>query len=90
MAVPLGASFFERWCISTTSRSKPGPRISAAFRVSQNNAFTPVEKFDDQTIGICEASWVIWAFSVSEWPVVPMTIPFLCTAQRPATEFVTW
>ena len=50
-AVPLGASLFRRWCISTTSRSKSGPRISAALRVSQNSVLTPVEKFDAQTIG---------------------------------------
>ena len=53
LAVPLGASFFRRWCISTTSRSKSGPRISAALRVSQNSVLTPVEKFDAQTMGIC-------------------------------------
>ena len=35
------------------SRSKSGPRISAALRVSQNSVFTPVEKFEAQTMGIC-------------------------------------
>ena len=58
------------------SRSKSGPRISAALRVSQNSVFTPVEKFDAQTIGICAFASLISNVSVSVWPVVPMTSAF--------------
>ena len=79
LAVPLGASIFIRWCISTISRSKSGPKISAAFRVSQNSVFTPVEKFEAQTIGIFVLNFKISASRHSVCPVVPMTMAFLCS-----------
>ena len=69
-------------------RRNPGPRISAALRVNQNKALTPVEKFALQTSGICAEIRFSSCCSVSEWPVVPMTIAFLCSAQIRASGTV--
>ena len=57
---------------------KGGPKDLGRFFVSQNKVFTPVEKFDESTIGMRELSEVMRDRSSAEWPVVPMTIALPC------------
>src|SRR5581483_4809996 len=56
--------------------------------VSQNSVFTPVEKLEVQTIGSFVLNFKISACSSLEWPVVPMTMAFLCREQSAAMPAV--
>ena len=54
-AVPLGASTFMRWCVSTISTSKPSASERAATSSSFSTTLTPTLMFGAMTIAMCSA-----------------------------------
>ena len=82
-AVPLGASFSGDGASRQFPNQNRCREFLAALRVSQNKAFTPVEKLDARTTGIFVRHFSIADFSESEWPVVPITTAFLFFAHSP-------
>ena len=61
-AVPLGASTFMRWCVSTISTSKPSASERAATSSSFRTTLTPTLMFGAMTIAMCSACAAISAF----------------------------
>ena len=84
-AVPDGASFFMRWCISITSRSNAAPRISAACPTSSANTAAPSEVLGATSTGICCAKATICSTCSGVWLVVATVTGTLCLAHASTT-----
>ena len=83
-AVPEGASFLNRWCVSTISTSYSSPSTRATSAATLNMRFTPTLMLGDWTIATFAAAFRIRSMWAGPSPVLPMTIGFPAAAAVPA------
>ena len=79
-AVPQGASFLKRWCVSTISTSYSSPSMRAMSASTLKATFTPTLMLGETSSGIEVAIRASSSRWVAVKPVVPMTARPPCRA----------
>ncbi len=87
-AVPLGASFLNRWCVSVISTSYSSPSARAMLARSLNATLVATDMLGEIKIAARFARSAISARCEALKPVVPITAraPFCATSRRCASE----